>query len=78
MLHFHMTSRLLPKHLLKQNPFMRHMLVDDPQPIGPSRNDEAVMQLPERPKFTNIRHRMLDWRVFKSPGRKRPMGIRNL
>ena len=36
------------QHLLEQNPLVRHMLVDDPQPVAPRCHDEAVVNLAQR------------------------------
>ncbi len=44
-------SRLLPQHFLEQNALMRDVLIDDPQAIASGRDDEAVVNLAERPKI---------------------------
>ncbi len=43
--------RLLAQHFLEQNPLMRDVLVDDPQPVASGRDDEAVVNLAKRAKI---------------------------
>ncbi len=51
LLAFHAALRLLAQHFLEQNALVRHVLIDDPQAIAPGRDDEAVVNLAERPKI---------------------------
>ena len=39
------------QHLLEQNALMRHVLIDDPQSVAPRRDDEAVVDLAQRPQI---------------------------
>ena len=47
-LHFHASGGALFQHLLEQNALMRHVLVDDPQPVASGGDDEALVDLAER------------------------------
>ena len=35
------------EHLLKQDALVRYMLIDDPQPVAPRRDDKAIVNLPQ-------------------------------
>ncbi len=50
-LRLHIPAGAGGEHLLEQNTLMRHVLVDDPQPVAPGRHDEAVVDLTERPQI---------------------------
>jgi hypothetical protein len=45
---FHLPGRPLPHHLLEQDALVDYVLIDDPQPVAPRGDDEALMDLPER------------------------------
>ena len=38
------------QHLFEQNPFVGHVLIDDPQAVARGRDDEAVVDLAQRTK----------------------------
>jgi hypothetical protein len=40
----------LRQHLFEQNALMRHVLVDNPQPVASRSDDEAVVNLAKRPQ----------------------------
>ena len=54
---------------------MRHMLIDDPQPITTRRNDEAFVNLPNRPQLADV-HRHA--RIGQPPLRKSTVRILDL
>jgi hypothetical protein len=51
MLAFDSAFGLLAQHFLEQNALVRDMLVDDPKTIAPGGDDEAVVNLSERPEI---------------------------
>ncbi len=51
LLALHAALSLLPQDFFEQNALVRDMLVDDPKAVASGRDDEAVVNLAERPKI---------------------------
>ena len=64
MLHLDTTGGALFQHLFEQNPLMRDVLIDDPQPVTPCRYDKAVVNLAQRAQVAeDLESRSLDHRA---------------
>src|SRR5882724_7953735 len=50
MLPLHPIVGLLPQHFFEQDSFVGHVLIDNPQAVASGRDDEAVVDLAERPQ----------------------------
>ena len=50
-LRLHAARGVLPQHLLEQDALVGHVLVDDPQAVAPGGDDEALVNLAERPQI---------------------------
>ena len=63
----------LGQHLLEQNSLVRHVLVDDPQPVASRGDDEAVVDLAQRPQ---IGERVQTFGIERlGVGEQRPMSV---
>ena len=58
-LHLHAAGGALLQHLLEQNALVRHVLVDDPQPVAARGDDEALVDLAQRAQVGQRRERHL-------------------
>ena len=68
-LRFDAAVRARGQHLLEQNPLMRDVLIDDPQPVAPRGDDEAVVNLAQRPQIASA-HRDFPAPAWIAPGNR--------